>query len=117
MKISGVKFEVNVNVACGEFKDEKELCKELNIGAHMNVELGEAEVSPDETLELIHSAMDIVHAELADKYEHRRVVETDAHINDLRKEINKKEEEVKMLRGAVETQRVELSYLKGQMGR
>ena len=113
MKISGVKFEMSVNMSIGEFKDEKEFCKELNLGAHMNVELGEVEVSPEESIELIHSAVNMVHAELEKQYEHQK--EKDAHINDLRKEINKKEEEVKMLRGAVETQRVELSYLKGKM--
>ena len=103
MKISGVKFEVSVNVVCGEFKDEKEFYKELNLGAHVGFELGEAEASPEETVELIHSAMDMARSELKHQYEHQKEMS------------NKKDDEIANLRCVAENQHVELSHLKGQM--
>ena len=45
MRIEGFKIDVAVSVVAEEIKDTEEYGKGINIGAHVNVELKEAEIS------------------------------------------------------------------------
>ena len=64
MRISGFKFEVAVAVNFDEFKDECECGKGINADAHINLELGEAEVTPEETREMLNSVNELIRSEL-----------------------------------------------------
>ena len=117
MRISGFKFEVAVAVNFDEFKDECESGKGINANAHINLELGEAEVTPDESIEMVHSVMDLIHTEMDKQMrcDDHRNVEKDHHIEDLRKDIDKKDTELKELRCLCEEQRNKISYLSGKL--
>ena len=64
MKISGVKINVAVNIVADEIKDTEEYGKGINIGANVGVELGEADISPEETREMLNSVNELIRSEL-----------------------------------------------------
>ena len=88
MRISGFKFKIAVAVNCDEFKDECESGKGINANAHINLELGEAEVTPEETREMLNSVNELIHSEL------NKEIKKNKDIKFLEKELDKKNKEL-----------------------
>ena len=92
MRIEGFKIDVAVSVVAEEIKDTEEYGKGINIGAHVNVELKEAEISVEETKEMFNSVNELIHTELT------KEVRKNKDIKFLEKELDMKNKELEKFR-------------------
>lgn len=92
MRISGVKINVAVNIVADEIKDTEEYGKGIKIGANVGVELGEADISPEETREMLNSVNELIQSEL------NKEIKKNKDIKFLEKELDKKNKELEKFR-------------------
>ena len=90
MRVKGLKIEMGISFE--EIREEKEYGKGIN--ANVNVELGEVEVAPTETKELLNCINELIHSELTKEVEVRK----DKDIKFLEKELDKKNKELEKFR-------------------